>query len=139
MKYTITEGNYKKFGVQTEKEGIIFTFEGAREDDCFLLLYNDKGSIVSRLEAPKEYCIGSVRSICLHGMKEKQLRYNYEINGEVVVDTYASKIYGREKWNDAARAAVNYQIYSGLEAEGFDWEGDKFPEIPKNPDSLNLS
>lgn len=132
MKYTITEGNYKKFGVQTEKEGIIFTFEGAREDDCFLLLYNDKGSVVSRIEAPKEYCIGSVRSICLHGMKEKQLRYNYEINGEVVIDTYAGKIFGREKWNDAARAAVNYQIYSGIETEEFDWEGDKFPEVPKN-------
>lgn len=132
MKYTITEGNYKKFGVQTEKDGIIFTFEGAREDDCFLLLYNDKGSVISRMEVPKEYCIGSVRSICLHGMKEKQLRYNYEINGEIVVDTYARKIFGREKWNDAARAAVDYQIYSGIETEDFDWEGDMFPEIAKN-------
>lgn len=132
MEYTISEGNYKKFGIQIEKDGIIFTFAGEKEDTCFLLFYDEKGNITKKIRVPDEYCMGSVRSVYLHGIRERHLRYNYEINGNVIPDVYAEKIVGREKWNDEKRENRDYQICCGYEDSDFDWEGDTFPEISRS-------
>ena len=131
MGYSITEGNYKKFGVQRIGKGIIFTFEGEKEDACFILVYDAKGNIKHRIEVPADYCMGSVRSVCVEGLVEKRLYYNYEINGEVIVDTYAERIIGRDKWNHETRKASDYQISGGFEECEFDWENDNQPEISK--------
>ena len=32
MNYTVTEGNYLRFGLQSVKDGVIFTFAGEKED-----------------------------------------------------------------------------------------------------------
>ena len=49
MKYQLSEGNYSKFGVQAVADGMIFTFAGEKEDDCFLLFYDEKIQLVERI------------------------------------------------------------------------------------------
>ena len=132
MEFTIKEGNYKKFGAYEEKNGITFTFAGEKEDECYLLFYDDKNNIVKRIQAPGQFCMGSVRSVFVEGISGKHLRYNYEINGEVKQDAYADRILGREKWNDAGRSNRDFMIYCGKADQNFDWEGDTFPEIAKS-------
>ncbi|MBR5128290.1 MAG: glycogen operon protein GlgX [Roseburia sp.] len=132
MGVTIKEGNYNKFGVCEEKGGYIFTFTGEKEQECYIRIYNKTNELVERILVPKSYCMGAVRSVFISGLKEKELRYNYEIDGEIITDIYADKIMGREIWNDAKRQECNYAVYCGKEKQGFDWEGDDFPEIPRN-------
>ena len=132
MGVTIKEGNYNKFGVCEAEGGYIFTFAGEKEQECHIRIYNKVNQLVERILVPKSYCMGAVRSVFVGGLKEKELCYNYEIDGEVITDIYADKIIGREVWNDAKREKCGYVVYCGKENQEFDWEGDDFPEIPKS-------
>ena len=104
MDYTIREGNYEKLGVQKKDDAVIFTFEGEKEENCSILFYGKKAEPVCKILVPEEYCRGSVRSVAVTGKLWKNLRYNYEINGKIITDTYATRIIGREKWNDKTRS-----------------------------------
>ena len=97
MDYTIREGDYEKLGVQKKNDAVIFTFEGEKEENCSILFYGKKAEHVCRIPVPEEYCRGSVRSVAVAGKLWKNLRYNYEINGKIITDTYATRIIGREK------------------------------------------
>lgn len=132
MGVTIKEGNYNKFGVCEAEGGYIFTFAGEKEQECHIRIYNKANQLVERILVPKSYCMGAVRSVFVGGLKEKELRYNYEIDGEIITDIYADKIIGREVWNDAKREDAQYAVFCGKEHQEFDWEGDDFPEVPRS-------
>lgn len=131
MRYMIKEGNYIQMGAVRFDSGVTFTFEGKKEAKCAILLYRIKSEEIIRIEVPREYCIGSLRSVFVEKLDIGKYRYNYEINGIVIVDPYAKRIEGRERWNEASRWSETYQISGGFVEEDYDWEGDTTPEIPK--------
>lgn len=128
---TVTEGNYARYGVQVQRNGIIFTFEAEKEDECKIIFYGKNQDVIERIEVPNQYCRGAIRSVCIKGKSAKRLRYNYEINGKIVTDPYANCIIGREKWNDRGREAYDYQICAGYSSPEFDWKEDTQPEVPR--------
>ena len=132
MNYTVTEGNYLRFGLQSVKDGVIFTFAGEKEDVCEVILYDRSLKVAGRVEAPAAFCRGAVRSVYIHGLKADHLLYNYEINGEIIPDSYASKIAGREKWDDARRAECDFLVCGSFEEKEYEWQSACCPEIPKN-------
>ena len=132
MEYTITEGNYMKFGVQRAKTGYIFTFAAKKEDQCAVILYSEPFLIESRIEVPDAYCMGEVRSVQIHCAKQKKLYYNYEINGEILTDPYAEAITGREHWQDTGREAHDYMVCGRWEEESYHWKTEGRPEIPRS-------
>lgn len=132
MNYTVTEGNYLRFGLQSVKDGVIFTFAGEKEDVCEVILYDRSLKVAGRVEAPAAFCRGAVRSVYIHGLKADHLLYNYEINGETVPDPYASKIAGREKWDDERRAECDFLVCGSFEEKEYEWQSACCPEIPKN-------
>lgn len=89
---------------------MIFTFEGEKEENCSILFYGKKAEPVCKILVPEEYCRGSVRSVAVTGKLWKNLRYNYEINGKIITDTYATRIIGRE--NGMTKPAVRRIILS---------------------------
>ena len=131
MDDTIKEGNYAKYGAQVQSDGIVFTFEAEKEDECKIIFYGKNQEILEKVEVPNQYCRGAIRSVCIKGKSAKHLRYNYEINGEVITDPYANRILGRERWNDKSREKCNYQVCGGYSTPEFDWKEDKQPEIPR--------
>jgi len=130
MGNTMKEGNYAKYGVQVQSDGIIFTFEAEKEDECKIIFYGKNQEVIEKVEIPNQYCKGAIRSVCITGKSIKHLRYNYEMNGTVVTDPYANRIIGREKWNDKSRQDCNYQVCGGYSSQEFDWKEDKQPEVP---------
>lgn len=132
MSYTVKEGNYKEYGVQTIGNDMVFTFEAEKEDECKVLFYGKKQELVAEVPVPERYCRGAIRSICIGGIAKGKLKYNYEINGKVVTDPYANRIVGREKWNDPGRETEDYQIYGGYADRTFDWGDDIQPEVPRH-------
>ena len=78
MNYTVTEGNYLRFGLQSVKDGVIFTFAGEKEDVCEVILYDRSLKVAGRVEAPAAFCRGAVRSVYIHGLKADHLLYNYD-------------------------------------------------------------
>ncbi len=132
MGYHVIEGNYKKLGVQPAADGVTFTFEGAKEAECAILLYDNKMRIKERICAPADYCMGAVRSVTVQGIDVRHLAYNYEIDGKICPDAYATRILGRDRWADAGRAEWNYTVCCGCGKDDFDWQGDRRPEIPRH-------
>ena len=135
MAEQLREGNYGRFGASRLADGICFTFEGEKDSDCAIRLYERRGNkdmpgSYRDIPVPKEYCIGAVRSVCVDGLDAAQYDYNYVIDGNVVVDPYARRIIGREKWGDYSRRDAHYEVHSGFDFSEFDWKGDRCPEIP---------
>lgn len=131
MSNTISEGNYARYGVQVQADGMIFTFEAEKEDECKIIFYGKNQEITETVDVPAKYCRGAIRSVCIKGKSVKHLRYNYEINGEVLTDPYANRIIGREKWADKNRENCSYQICGGYSSPEFDWQEDAAPEVPR--------
>lgn len=132
MNYTVTEGDYLKFGVQKQKDGMIFTFAGRKEDDCAIVLYGESFEVTAKVQASPKFCKGEVRSVYVHGLKGKSVYYNYEKNGEIVTDSYALKIRGREIWNDKTREENDFFICGVYEEQNYVWNSDKQPEVQKS-------
>lgn len=135
MAEQLREGNYSRFGASRLADGICFTFEGEKDSDCAIRLYEkrkqkDMPCVCRDIPVPKEFCIGAVRSVCIDGLDATQYDYNYVIDGTVVVDPYARCIIGREKWGDYNRRDAHYEVRSGFDFSEFDWKGDHCPEIP---------
>ena len=132
MDYVVKEGNYEKLGVQHTDDAVTFTFEGEKEDVCSILFYDKHQTVTTRLTVPADYCRGSIRSVTVQGISWKNLRYNFEINGKVITDTYAERIIGRERWNDRGRAKNGYAVCGGCIPGEFDWQKDRQPEVPRS-------
>lgn len=125
----IREGNYEQMGVCTRGDTVYFTFYGEKEDVCALVLLDKKNREQTRVAVPKEYCLGSLRSLALTGLDMKLYYYYYEINGRKVLDDYAPVIAGRERWNDRNRASEDYRVYGAANDSRFDWKNDRNPEV----------
>lgn len=132
MAYKIREGNYERCGVQAVPEGMIFTFKAEKEENCAILLYAKNGDLKEHIPVPSRFCRGAIRSVCVLGLSEHSLRYNYEISGRVVTDLHARRIIGRECWNDPKRRAGQMQVCGGYSNTRFDWDGDVPPEVPRS-------
>lgn len=132
MRYSIKEGNYSVMGVHIEYDTVTFTFECDRECNCAILLFAKKGDTTPiRIDVPGEYCIGSLRSIAVKGLKYKQYEYCYECDGQMMIDPYAKVILGREKWADMQRGETEHRVRCGFDSTKFDWMDDKSPAVSK--------
>lgn len=132
MKFRLTEGNFYKTGAYYENKAAVFTFMAQKEDECSIVLVDMMYGTKQEISIPPEYSFGSLRSVTIHGFDPTKYAYYYLINGEKHIDTYATKIYGREVWNDAARAANDYDILCGIDGSLFNWKHDILPEITRD-------
>jgi glycogen operon protein len=131
MEYSITKGDFSKMGVSHKKGGIIFTFEGKKESKCAILLYQVETGNIQKLDVPKEYCIGSLRSVMVRGLDTQNYYYNFEIDGIISVDPYARRIKGRQHWFETTRYTEDYHVWCGFDKEEYSWGDDRAPEILK--------
>lgn len=130
MKIIVREGNYGKLGVQQQKDRVIFTFCGEKEDSCAVVLVHREDKSRTVIEVPEQYCIGSLRSIAVLHLNAADYVYYFEVNGERRMDPYARAVMGREVWNDSARKENGYEVFGAFAREDFDWKDDVPPEIP---------
>ena len=87
MAERIVDGNYNAFGVNKINDELVFTFEGEKESECAIRLYERKANGTFRdIPVPEESCIGAVRSIGIQGLDWKKYNYNLIIDGKELVD-----------------------------------------------------
>ena len=132
MSLLVKEGNYTALGAIVSKEQITFTFQGEKEDSCYVVLIHKETGEQEKIEVPASYCLGSLRSVTVSGMKAENYNYLYEINGKEILDPYAKAVSGREVWKDNSRKENNYKVYGSFVQDNFSWGEDKTLEIPKS-------
>ena len=132
MKFRLTKGNFLKTGAYMEGDSAIFTFAAEKEDECSIVLLDKSGNTACVIDIPAEYSTGSLYSVRLHGFCGNEYAYYFRINGKRCIDPYATRIFGREKWNDKTRSDNDYEIACGIDSSDFDWKYDSFPEITRD-------
>ena len=132
MSLVIKEGNYLSMGTTITKNQVSFTFECEKEDPCRIVLISKSTQEKEYISVPKEYCVGSIRSLTVSGINPQEYNYLYEINGKEQLDPYARVVVGREKWNDSARKNKKHKLLGGFDTNAISWGEDKSPEIPKS-------
>lgn len=132
MKFRLTKGNFLKTGAYIDGDSAIFTFAAEKEDACSIVLLDKSGNTACVLDIPAEYSTGSLYSVRVHGFCGNEYAYYFKINGKRCIDPYATRILGREKWNDKTRSENDYEIACGIDSSDFDWKNDSFPEITRD-------
>lgn len=135
MNLVIKKGDFSQMGVRKIGKHTIFTFEGRLNSDCHLILLDRKENKERRIEVTNEYYLGSLCSIDIIGLETYYLYY-YEIDGEKILDPYATIISGREIWNDINRLENDYSLYCGVSRLNYNWKNDIKPNISKS--DLNI-
>ena len=77
MNFTVKEGNYTEMGVMQLEDQVIFTFEGEKEDTCCIVLVDRKTRETYRIEVSDTFCVGSLRSVAVSGVKPTDFYYYY--------------------------------------------------------------
>lgn len=132
MKIKLTEGNFLRTGAYMENDAAIFTFMAQKEDECSIVLVDKNSGAAETVSVPAYYSLGSLRSARIEGFEPQKYAYYYMVNGERVIDPYATRIYGREKWNDSERSSMDYEVCCGIDDMDFDWKHDICPEIDRS-------
>lgn len=106
-------------GISEKDENVNFSIIVASGQTCILRIYK-KGVEIPEImiELPETEGIGEVRFVALPKSKVKGKEYNYEIDGEIVLDAYAKSV----TESSPARGKIILEEY--------DWEGDKPLNIP---------
>ncbi len=132
MEFLVREGDYAKMGAYIGADGVTFTFEGEKEDACSVVLIEKKTKEEFLIEVPQKFCLGSLRSVKISGFSPENFYYEYNINGESILDPYARSISGREIWNNKDRIREELKVYGKILQTEFDWSNDHQPEIKKS-------
>ena len=54
MKYNVREGDYRTMGAVVHNDGVVFTFEGRKEQKCSIVLYEKKTGKIRRADRRRE-------------------------------------------------------------------------------------
>ena len=106
----------------TSVKGDIVNFSVAVESGkkCNLCIYK-RGEQIPKftIELTEEYALGEVRYVAVPKTEIEHMEYNYEIDGEVILDPYV-------------KAVVEYEttIRGNILIDEYDWEGDKPLGLP---------
>jgi len=122
-------------GATVQNGGVNFVICTQGEAEFFLCLYK-KGDNKPTYEfqIPPENRVGDVRYLYIDGLNPKQWEYSFycmkltergEKQKSTIIDIYAKKIIGREKWGEIPQVPLRY----GFLPEGFHWGQDKPPAI----------
>ena len=106
MNFQICTGIQEKAGVTKQKDVILFSSQAAEHVDCQLLLYPRENGTVLKIPMKAQESQKTLYTVGIQGLDWEKYDYNFEINGQEVVDRYAHKITGREIWGDERRRPV---------------------------------
>ena len=120
-------------GAEVRENKVNFAVEAPQEKTCELLLYK-KGEKEPALcfDMPRREETGAVRFLALEDFPAQEYEYCYRIGEEMIVDPYARKLSGTEKFHETLddTAQTRRPVRGVLYVDDYDWEGDKRPCIP---------
>ena len=129
MRLDVKKGEFLKLGATKGKKWAEFCLECRRESDCKILLYKRECSDPPvEIPVPAEFSRGNLRSIRIEELDLAEYDYNFRIDGQEVMDPYARRVAGREKWANEERKTG---LRSRCETAPFSWRSEPAVEIPR--------
>ncbi len=106
MNFQICTGIQERAGVTIQEDIILISSHAPEHADCKLLLYPRDNGKVLKIPMKAQESRKTLYTVGIQGLDWENYDYNFEINGQEVVDRYAKKITGREIWGDEKRRPV---------------------------------
>lgn len=113
-------GNPLMMGATVVGKSVNFAITAKLGSQCEVVLY-EKGGNKEAFRIPFESAqvIGNVFAMSVSGLDYKKYDYNFSVDGEIITDTYAKAVSGKEKWGETPE-----HIKGVIVNHEFDWQGD---------------
>ena len=120
----MTRGNYLPMGATPlDNNRVQFVVPAEQGKEYNLILYYRKKGHRQVISLKEEYRRGNVYSLIVEGIKNNDVTYNLEINGQEKTDPYAKMILGRGQWG---RESIK-KVQGGIFLADYDWQEDQAP------------
>ena len=119
--YCVEAGSPARLGVTKNGKDLNFAVVVRDGKNCSLLLY-EKGSEKTAQKFPftEQMRFGDIYAMQISGLHGQEWEYNYEIDGEIVLDPYAVRISGREEWGICPEK--NRSVRGVIRSDRFSWQ-----------------
>lgn len=128
--FSIKKGRFFPFGAAPDQQGVQFTFAVCEGKKAGICLYHRSSGKKHFIPAEKKYQIGNLYSIYVSGLKAEEYDYTLQYDDTEVLDSYAKKLSGHEKWGSSLKIAGKKGVLGRLDFAAGGMEGDVPPEIP---------
>jgi len=121
-KLKIKNGQPYPLGASLKADGAInFSMVNNTNEECGIILYRNGVEQKERILFDKEHRVGNIFCALIEGIDSTRYEYNFFVGEKVLVDQYAKRIVGNEKWRGAEtkRPFLRGSFYD----ETFDWQG----------------
>lgn len=128
-KLRIKNGHPYPLGATLKADGSInFSMVNNTNEECGIILYRKGVEQKERILFDKKYKVGNIFCALIEGLDSVRYEYNFFVGEKVLVDTYARRIVGNEKWRsgELKRPFLRGSFYQ----DTFDWQGTTPPCIP---------
>lgn len=121
-------GNPYPLGATVEGEYINFAVSLNPQKECGIILYDVKGKEI-KIPFSATNCMGNIYCMKISGKQipSEKLQYNFYCDEKIIVDPYAKKIVGHEKWGVLP---IQSKIKGAVSTIPFSWDQDVMPRIP---------
>jgi glycogen operon protein len=126
LKIEYQPGNPERLGVNKTEKGFNFAVAAEAERIELCLYERESNTPVEVITLGEEYRFGNVFAVLVTQM-DRDLFYNYRINGVVVLDPYAKSVHGAYEFG--VKREKDFYM-SPVAMPEFDWEGDRPLCIP---------
>lgn len=118
----IKNGQPYPLGASLKADGAInFSMVNNTNEECGIILYRNGVEQKERILFDKDHRVGNIFCALIEGIDSTRYEYNFFVGEKVLVDQYAKRIVGNEKWRGAEskRPFLRGSFYD----ETFDWQG----------------
>ncbi|MDD3361100.1 MAG: glycogen debranching protein GlgX [Hespellia sp.] len=140
--YQISPGMYELNGATKVEGAVNFTITSTKATYCELALFHrEEAEPYAVIPFPKEYQIGHVFSMMIHGLDIEEFEYAYRMDGpncpekgevfnseKYLLDPYAKAVVGQSKWGVKQQGENSYK--ARVVRQNFDWGKQKRPNLP---------
>lgn len=126
----IEQGKVFPKGISRYKNGINIALKIPQTKDCGICLWikeKDGQEKKYKVAFREEYRVGDISCMYLPELEAVQCRYQVYGDGEIIKDSYAVKMSGREKWGKAVKQK---ELFYEIQDEVFAWEQDRVLKTP---------
>ena len=126
----VTPGQPYPYGATAVEEGVKFSIPFSGDRKVILKIFDKNGKTIHSINMNDYRVLGSVHSVCVHGLNADEISYNYVIDQDTVRDPYVTRLRSKNKWGDFKRhgRGESCLVYDN----SYDWEGDEPLKLPYN-------
>ncbi len=127
-KFKIKKGQPYPLGSFSHNGGINFSMVNNSNEECGIVLYRKGVEQKNRIPFDNAHRIGNISCLFVEGLSSSEYEYNFYIGDKILVDPYAKRIMGNEKWRggEFKKPILRGGFYNNI----FDWKDDAPLHIP---------